>query len=113
GDTRGVLGIPADDISTVRQWMARVHPDDRIRLKGLRQLFTGGEIAHVSLEYRFRRDDCQYTTLGVNGYLVESPGGAMEAGPRVIGFVRTSRRRSRRRRTSAGWKRSSSRRRRW
>jgi signal transduction histidine kinase/CheY-like chemotaxis protein len=88
GDTRGVLGIPAEDISTVRQWMARVHPDDRIRLKGLRQLFTGGEIAHVSLEYRFRRDDGQYTMLGVNGYLVESPGGAMEAGPRVIGFVK-------------------------
>jgi signal transduction histidine kinase/CheY-like chemotaxis protein len=57
-------------------------------LKGLRQLFTGGEIAHVSLEYRFRRDDGQYTMLGVNGYLVESPGGAMEAGPRVIGFVK-------------------------
>jgi signal transduction histidine kinase len=88
GDTRGVLGIAAAEISTVRQWMSRVHPDDRMRLKGLRELFTGRQLAHVSLEYRFRREDDQYTTLGVNGYLVESPAGALEGGPRVIGFVK-------------------------
>jgi signal transduction histidine kinase len=88
GDTRGVLGVPAQDISTVRQWMSRVHPDDRMRLKGLRELFTGRELSHVSLEYRFRRDDGQFTTLGVNGYLVDSPAGADDAGPRVIGFVK-------------------------
>jgi len=88
GDTKAVLGIPAAEISTVRMWMSRVHPDDRMRLKGLRELFTGGDLSHVSLEYRFRRDDGQYTTLGVNGYRVESPGGAEQAGPRVIGFVK-------------------------
>jgi signal transduction histidine kinase/CheY-like chemotaxis protein len=88
GDTRGVLGVPAHEISTVRQWISRVHPDDRMRLKGLRELFTDGELSHVSLEYRFRGEDGQFTTLGVNGYLVDSPGGAEEAGPRVIGFVK-------------------------
>jgi signal transduction histidine kinase/CheY-like chemotaxis protein len=88
GDTRGVLGVPAEHISSVKQWLARVHPDDRIRLKGLRDLFTKGDISHVSLEYRFMRDDGQYTTLGVNGYLVDSPGGAAEPGRRVIGFVK-------------------------
>jgi hypothetical protein len=49
----------------------RVHPDDRMRLKGLRELFTSGELPHVSLEYRFRGGD-EYTTLGVNGYLVDT-----------------------------------------
>ncbi len=88
GDTNGVLGVPAEEISTVAQWLARVHPDDRMRLRGLRELFKQGELSHVSLEYRFRRDDGQFTTLGVNGYLVDSPGGAEEAGPRVIGFVK-------------------------
>jgi signal transduction histidine kinase/ActR/RegA family two-component response regulator len=87
GDTRAVLGIPEEEISTLRKWMARVHPDDRMRLKGLRGLFAQHELAHISLEYRFRRADDQYTTLGVNGYLVDSASGD-EAGPRVIGFVK-------------------------
>ena len=88
GDTGSVLGVPAEEISTVRQWLARVHPDDRMRLKGLRDLFKAGDLSHVSLEYRFRRNDGEYATLGVNGYLVDSPGGAEEAGRRVIGFVK-------------------------
>ncbi len=88
GDTSDVLGVPVEEISTVAQWLARVHPDDRMRLKGLRALFTTGEIAHVSLEYRFKGNDGAFTTIGVNGYLVDSPGGAAEAGPRVIGFVK-------------------------
>jgi signal transduction histidine kinase/integral membrane sensor domain MASE1 len=88
GDTRAVLGMPADEIATVRKWMARVHPDDRMRLKGLRDLFSAGELAHVSLEYRFRREDDQYTMIGVNGYLVDSQGLGADPGPRVIGFVK-------------------------
>jgi signal transduction histidine kinase/ActR/RegA family two-component response regulator len=69
--------------------MARVHPDDRIRLRGLRELFMSAEVSHVSLEYRFLRDDNQYTTLGVNGYLVEDPGFGRRSGRRrVIGFVK-------------------------
>jgi signal transduction histidine kinase len=88
GDTTAVLGVAAGEIATVRQWMDRVHPDDRMRLKGMRELFRKRELSHVSLEYRFRRNDGEYTTIGVNGYLVDSPGGIDEPGPRVIGFVK-------------------------
>ena len=86
GDTQAVLGLAPGEISTLRQWMGRVHPDDRMRLKGLRDLFTSGDLPHVSLEYRFRRAGDEYTTLGVNGYLVDTPGDA--APRRVIGFVK-------------------------
>jgi signal transduction histidine kinase/CheY-like chemotaxis protein len=90
GDTQAVLGLPSEQISSLRQWMARVHPDDRMRLKGLRQLFTTGEVPHVSLEYRFRRAGEEYTTLGVNGYLVDNVDNPGEPGSprRVIGFVK-------------------------
>ncbi len=88
GDTQGVLGLEPEQIGSLRQWMSRVHPDDRMRLKGLRELFTGGEISHISLEYRFRRDDFAYTMIGVNGYLVDTPGAAAGAERRVIGFVK-------------------------
>jgi hypothetical protein len=37
GDTQSVLGVGQRDISDLRKWMERVHPDDRIRLKGVRQ----------------------------------------------------------------------------
>ncbi len=84
GDTRAVLSVPAEKISTVREWMERVHPDDRIRLKGLRQALSGGELPHIALEYRFRRDDGEYTTLGVNAYRI---GGGGESG-HIIGFVK-------------------------
>jgi signal transduction histidine kinase/ActR/RegA family two-component response regulator len=87
GDTQAVLGLAPGQISTLRQWMGRVHPDDRMRLKGLRQLFTSGELPHVSLEYRFRGAGEEYTTLGVNGYLVDDPG-APDGPRRVIGFVK-------------------------
>ena len=90
GDTRAVLGLPPEQISTLRQWMGRVHPDDRMRLKGLRELFITGEVPHVSLEYRFRHADEEYTTLGVNGYLVDNVDNSGEPGTprRVIGFVK-------------------------
>jgi signal transduction histidine kinase len=88
GDTQAVLGLQAAQIGTLRDWMRRVHPDDRMRLKGLRELFSGGDISHVSLEYRFLRDDNQYTTIGVNGYLVRSPGERLAEERRVIGFVK-------------------------
>ena len=87
GDTRAVLGLAPGEIATLRQWMGRVHPDDRMRLKGLRQLFISGEVPHVSLEYRFRGAGDEYTTLGVNGYLSDNPG--LPGAPRrVIGFVK-------------------------
>jgi signal transduction histidine kinase/CheY-like chemotaxis protein len=90
GDTRAVLGLPPEQISNLRQWMARVHPDDRMRLKGLRELFKSGELPHVSLEYRFRLADDEYTTLGVNGYLADNVDDSAEPGEprRVIGFVK-------------------------
>jgi PAS domain S-box-containing protein len=88
GDTRSVLGANHDDISQLRKWMERVHPDDRIRLKGLRQQLRTREISHVALEYRFRRDDGEYTTLGVNAYRIGDPETETPGTRRVIGFVK-------------------------
>jgi signal transduction histidine kinase/CheY-like chemotaxis protein len=85
GDTQGVLGVPAARIDTVRGWMARVHPDDRIRLKGMRQLLLTRQISHIAIEYRFRRDDDEYTTVGVNAYRI---GDEKLGTQRVTGFVK-------------------------
>ena len=87
GDTRNVLGTTPDQIGTVRQWMARVHPEDRPRLKGLRQQLVQGEISHITIEYRLRRDDAEYITVGVNAYLIGDPTMGKE-GRKVIGFVK-------------------------
>ncbi len=87
GDTQSVIGTGRESVSTVRQWMERVHPDDRIRLKGLRQQLLAGEISHIAMEYRLRDDAGDYTTLGVNAYLVADPTRGKE-GRRVIGFVK-------------------------
>ncbi len=87
GDTRSVIGTDRESVSTVRQWMARVHPDDRIRLKGLRRQLLEGEISHIAIEYRLRDDEGDYTTVGVNAYLVADPTQG-KAGRRVIGFVK-------------------------
>ena len=86
GDVEGVIGTTRAHVSNVRQWMERVHPDDRIRLKGLRRQLLGGEISHISIEYRFRRDDDQYITLGVNAYRITDAEAL--GGRRVIGFVK-------------------------
>ena len=87
GDTRRVIGVRAADIATARAWMARVHPDDRIRLKGLRKQLTAGEISHIAMEYRFRRDDGEYATVGVNAYLIADPS-RERPGRHVVGFVK-------------------------
>ncbi|HUP29396.1 MAG TPA: ATP-binding protein [Usitatibacter sp.] len=86
GDTQAVIGTTPDQVGIVRQWMARVHPDDRARLKGLREQLLSGEVSHVAIEYRFRRDDGEYTTLGVNAYRIGDV--AAPEGRRVIGFVK-------------------------
>jgi signal transduction histidine kinase/CheY-like chemotaxis protein len=88
GDTRTVLGVAAEEIGTLKQWMEHVHPDDRMKLRGLRALLATGDLSHVSLEYRFDKEDGDYRTIGVNGYRVEFPGGPDERGFRVIGFVK-------------------------
>ncbi|HUQ28172.1 MAG TPA: ATP-binding protein [Usitatibacter sp.] len=85
GDTHSVLGVPPEGIATTRQWTERVHPDDRIRLKGLRRDLLDGRISHIAMEYRFRKQDDEYTMLGVNGYRI---GGDTPGSQRVIGFVK-------------------------
>ena len=88
GDTRAVLGVSPDTIANVRKWMDRVHPDDRIRLKGLRRMLMSGELSHIAIEYRFRREDDQYATVGVNAYRINGAGDDTLASRRVIGFVK-------------------------
>jgi signal transduction histidine kinase/integral membrane sensor domain MASE1 len=88
GDTQSVLGTARENLSTINKWMERVHPDDRIRLRGLRSMMMDGELSHMALEYRFRRDDAEYTTVGVNAYRIGSIAGVAGAGRRVIGFVK-------------------------
>ena len=85
GDTRSVVGVAPREIATIPQWTARVHPDDRIRLKGLRKQLMSGELSHLAMEYRFRKENDEYTTLGVNAYRV---GGDAPGAQRVIGFVK-------------------------
>ena len=86
GDVPNVIGTTRDQVATVSQWMARVHPDDRIKLKGLREQLLHGEISHIAMQYRFRRDDGEFSTLGVNGYRIGDPSSPEER--RIIGFVR-------------------------
>jgi len=86
GDTVGVLGLTPDRIATLRAWMERVHPEDRVRLKGLRQRLVDGDLSNISIEYRFRRDDGGYTMLGVNAYRIADRADAVAR--RVIGFVK-------------------------
>ena len=89
GDTQAVLGTEREHINTIDKWVDRVHPDDRMRLKGLRKLLATGDLSHVALEYRFRRDDGEYTTVGVNAYrIADVPNASGGARRRVIGFVK-------------------------
>jgi PAS domain S-box-containing protein len=87
GETRRVIGADTSAVGTARAWMARVHPDDRVRLKGVRQQLISGEISHIAMEYRFRRDDGEYATVGVNAYLIGDPA-RERVGRRVVGFVK-------------------------
>jgi signal transduction histidine kinase/ActR/RegA family two-component response regulator len=82
-----VIGADPASVSDVRGWIARVHPDDRIRLKGLRRQLISGELSHIAMEYRFRRDDGDYSTLGVNAYLI-GDAAQERGGRRVAGFVK-------------------------
>jgi PAS domain S-box-containing protein len=88
GDTQGVLGTTRESLSTITTWMERVHPDDRIRVRGLRTMMIEGELTHMALEYRFRRDDGEYTTVGVNAYRIGTLAGVVGSARRVIGFVK-------------------------
>jgi signal transduction histidine kinase/ActR/RegA family two-component response regulator len=44
-----------------------------------------GELNHIALEYRFRKENGEYTTLGVNAYRIGTETPEMQ---RVIGFVK-------------------------
>ena len=87
GEPQRVLGVDPRGIGTVAGWLERVHPEDRARIKGLRRGLVAGEVSHVAVEYRFRRDDGEYATLGVTAYLIADPSKGRE-GKRVVGFVR-------------------------
>jgi len=87
GDTRSVLGATAEELSHVRQWAERVHPDDRARLRAVRDRLLSGEVAHIAVEHRLRRGADEWITVGVNGYAIEDPT-RRKAGRRlIIGFV--------------------------
>ena len=87
GDTRSVLGASADELSHVRQWAGRVHPDDRARLRTVRDRLLSGEVPHIAVEHRMRRGEDEWITVGVNGYAIEDPT-RRKAGRRlIIGFV--------------------------
>ena len=88
GDTMAVLGTRREHIDSIQKWVERVHPDDRMRLKGLRRMLATGDLAHVALEYRFKRDDGEYTTVGVNAYRIGPMPGSTGSSRRVIGFVK-------------------------
>jgi PAS domain S-box-containing protein len=88
GDTQSVLGTSREALSTLNTWMERVHPDDRIRVRGLRSMMIEGDLTHMALEYRFRRDDGEYTTVGVNAYRIGTLAGVAGSTRRVIGFVK-------------------------
>jgi PAS domain S-box-containing protein len=87
GDTRRVIGADAAAVARIPEWLERVHPDDRMRIKGLRRQLVAGQVSHIDVEYRFRRDDGTYSTLGVNAYLIADPAKGRDA-RRVIGFVK-------------------------
>ncbi|MBX3716110.1 MAG: MASE1 domain-containing protein [Burkholderiales bacterium] len=87
GDTRAVLGAPAEEIATVGQWGERVHPDDLPRLRTVRDRLFAGEVTHIALEHRLRRGEGEWITVGVNGYAIVDPT-RRKAGRRIIiGFV--------------------------
>ncbi len=87
GDTRAVLGVAHDRIATVHDWLARVHPDDRVRLRGLRRKFISGELSQVTMEYRVKRGEDGWITVGVNGYAIDDPTRRRRGRHLVIGFV--------------------------
>jgi PAS domain S-box-containing protein len=92
GDTARAFGIEASHISTTRAWTARIHPEDRSRVSGIRARLASGELAGVDLEYRVRRDDGSWVLIGVSAYGVDPPAPDFDApessGRRIVGFVR-------------------------
>ena len=87
GDTQAVLGVRAEEISTVRQWADRIHPEDRERMRGISERLLAGAISHIAIEYRVTRAEGEWITVGVNGYAIEDPARRMAGRRIIIGFV--------------------------
>jgi signal transduction histidine kinase/CheY-like chemotaxis protein len=68
--------------------MALVHPDDRAKLRGIREQFARGERTEMVSEYRVRRGAHDWITVAVNGYAVDDGVAGRSGRRRVIGFVR-------------------------
>ncbi len=92
GDTSSAFGVAESSINTTHGWTARIHPDDRALVTGLRGRLTGGDLASIDLEYRVRGDDGAYRLLGVSAYgvvqtsMIEDHGG--DGTRRIVGFVK-------------------------
>ena len=91
GDTQAVLGLSARELDTTRLWTARVHPDDRERLLGIRRKLASGEseianagVSGAATRRRLSIDQCQ-RLLG-RGAGIGVVGGRAR-GRRIIGFV--------------------------
>ncbi len=87
GDTLAVIGVAPENVSTLDQWVNRVHPDDRARLRGIREQIEQGTLRNVAAEYRTQRDDGTYVPVGMNGYMIEDPAPLGLPHRRVSGFV--------------------------
>jgi signal transduction histidine kinase/CheY-like chemotaxis protein len=91
GDTQAVLGLSTRELDTTRLWTARVHPDDRERLLGIRRKLMSGELKSLLLEYRVRNHNDVYRLISVSAYSVEAPASELSVGRtrgrRIIGFV--------------------------
>jgi len=88
GDTRVVVGLAAEEVATMQQCMARVHPDDRTAVEHVQRSLFRGEVAHVTLEFRMQRGGGDWITVGVNGYVIDDPTRRTAGRRIVIGFVK-------------------------
>lgn len=68
GDTVGLLGVAKSEISQPRDWVVRIHPDDRPRILGTRAKLLSGEWPAAELEYRVRRGDLAPAADNTIGY---------------------------------------------
>lgn len=78
-----IFGLPADSLSTLGAWEARVHPDDLTTYQAARNAATAGD-HRPNLEYRVRHADGTYITVEDTARLVPGDGGR---GAQLVGFV--------------------------
>jgi signal transduction histidine kinase/ActR/RegA family two-component response regulator len=92
GDTRAVLGIKRENVSDLRSWEQRLHPEDRASLRDRQNALSKGELLSASAEYRIRSDDGNYTTVGVAIFGVEIPSdnltGSTSGDRRWVAFIK-------------------------